>query len=274
MNAERLTACIVLVLISFIACPIGRAGTITFESVPGAAPADGLVISNQFVSSHGVSFRFENGSFPRLAEVGSPMTAFSGEQYGDDAVAGGQQVGQFFLTDDGVVGAPPPPMIVTYATPVAAASGVLLDIDWDEQWTITAHDGTSNEIGRVTLFDGDPGTGNGIVSPWVFDLAETNIYFIRFSVTDVSGSTGLAFDNFSPASSLVPSDIELGIMTAVELWWNAVPGLFYQVQYSTNLMATNWVNLGPPLEAVADPTYYLDSTRGFAEKHYRVVPGD
>ena len=31
-------------------------GIISFESIPGGIPSDGLVISNQFQNTHGVSF--------------------------------------------------------------------------------------------------------------------------------------------------------------------------------------------------------------------------
>ncbi len=75
---------------------------ITFETIPNGVPSEGLVISNQFVTTHGVSFHFEDDTFPHLAMVGEPLTAFEGVGHGADTPASGQQVGQFFLTDDGV----------------------------------------------------------------------------------------------------------------------------------------------------------------------------
>lgn len=116
------------------------ASTIDFESIPEALPSDGLIISDQFLDSHGVTFSLEGGGHPVLAQVGPPATAFLGPPGHSvpDSPADGVDLGAFFLTDDGNVGAPPSPLIVTYDRPVAQASGEIIDIDFSESWLINA----------------------------------------------------------------------------------------------------------------------------------------
>jgi hypothetical protein len=47
---------------------------IDFETVPGNVRKEGLLISNQYKSTYGVTFSLETGGSPRLAAVGSPVT--------------------------------------------------------------------------------------------------------------------------------------------------------------------------------------------------------
>jgi hypothetical protein len=113
---------------------------IDFESVPGeVAPREGMEIRNQYLASQGISFELEGGGAPVLAEVGPPMTAFGGpgRRHADNP-APGQGVGRFFLTDDGTLNQVAKALIVRYASPTAAASGVLLDIDLTERFAIEA----------------------------------------------------------------------------------------------------------------------------------------
>lgn len=50
--------------------------TLDFETVPGETAAEGVLVDMQFEQSLGMSFALEDGNVPRLAEVGSPTTAF------------------------------------------------------------------------------------------------------------------------------------------------------------------------------------------------------
>jgi hypothetical protein len=55
--------------------------------------------------------------------------------------------------------------------------------------------------------------------------------------------------------------------------WSAVSGLAYQVQYKTNLLQTNWINLGEPLVAT-NSTMTLSDTNAISSspcRFYRVV---
>jgi hypothetical protein len=152
---------------------------VDFETIPGGAPADGLSINTQLQVTNGVSFGLDKdldgkpdpGASPVLAQVGDPATAFQYDQGGvGDTAAPGQKLGMFFLTDDGVISGPPAPLIITYASPVDAAYGQIIDIDGQEGWTLDARDAKDVVLDSVAL-----NTGASV------------------------GGVGLAFDNFSPA---------------------------------------------------------------------------
>jgi hypothetical protein len=202
-----------------------NAGFIDFESIPGSAPIEGLAINTQFLATEGVSFILENGADPVLAQVGDPMTAFGGppNHTGGDTPAGGQNIGSFFLTDDGVVSSSliSPALIVSYSTPTSAASGVILDIDLTETFTIQAHDNSGNVLETINIADGDPNTGDGIATFWSFDRATTDIASIRFAGSrTLAGGFGLGFDNFNARSaSVVP------IPAAIWLFGSGLLGL-------------------------------------------------
>lgn len=194
---RQITTAGAMLACSLLSTPV-HAQTITFESLPGgAAPADQMAISTQY-QSLGVTFSKEDGSFPRIARAGAPLTAFWGYQDIPDQPAPGTSVGQFFLTDSAGVGAPPSPLIVEYTNPVAHASGELLDIDQNEQWTVQALDSAGVQIGVAVLSPASTGGGNGHAAPWSFDLASPLIRRIRISYTGTTTAfVGLAFDNFN-----------------------------------------------------------------------------
>lgn len=206
---NRMSAAILL------ASAVGAANaqTIDFESIPGAVPADGLAISNQFAAVSGVVFSLANGSDPVLAQVGAPQTAFQGFSLGPDQPAPGTNAGQFFLTDDGIVGPPPPTLLIDYLQPVAAASGVILDIDGTEEWTLEAFDGAGNLLATVVL--GPNNNLDGSATLWTFDEGALVIEQITLRYTGIQNIVGLAFDNFSP-SSLPPDTDEDGVLDPLD----------------------------------------------------------
>ena len=55
------------------------------------------------------------------------------------------------------------------------------------------------------------------------------------------------------------------------LSWNAVRGLTYQPQYSTNCLPAGWNNLGNPLAATNTALTTIDSLEGQPQRFYRVV---
>lgn len=166
-----------------------------FEAVPDTAVSEGLVVGDQFLGSLGMSFALEDGTRPRLAEVGPPTTAFLGR--GEDGPSPDQGIGSYFLTDDGELrGSTSSPLIVAFSQPVDSASGVVLDIDYSERFTIQARDTSGRVLQTVTISAGDPGTGNGIATPWGFGRESADVASIRFEGTRESGRFGLAFDNF------------------------------------------------------------------------------
>ncbi len=190
-----------LLALAFVASTPALAD-IDFETIPGATPVEGLAIGDQFAASDGVTFALENGDLPVLARVGSPRTAFEGVGGADDLPVAGQDIGRFFLTDDGqVTGLAAEPLIVTYDPPSSQASGVILDLDGGETFTIEARDQAGNVIDTVVLTAGDANTGNGVATPWFFDRAVADIYSIRFEgVRAQAGLFGLGFDRFSARS--------------------------------------------------------------------------
>jgi hypothetical protein len=186
-----------------------NASTIDFEVMPGGGSATELVaIGDQYRSTFGVRFLMEEGGAPLLAQVGGQMTAFGGgiENIPDTPLPG-QGVGDFFLTDDDSVADPPKALWIGYDTPVSAASGIILDIDfWGrsttiyEAWTIDAFDVNGQYLESLELRAGDPGTGDGVASIWSFERPIADIVLIRVAYTGTKDfGVGLAFDNFSPS---------------------------------------------------------------------------
>lgn len=53
--------------------------------------------------------------------------------------------------------------------------------------------------------------------------------------------------------------------------WTAVPGLYYQVQYSTDLTSTNWTDLGSSTPATNQFMMSVDATGVDGQRFYRVV---
>jgi Thrombospondin type 3 repeat len=169
---------------------------VDFECIPlQGPPTDGQVISDQYESTLGFTFSLENGESPHIAAVGAPATAFEPNDTPVDAEA----IGSFFLTDDGVLqGLEAVPLIVTYSTPTAEAGGVVLDMDFDEQFTIEARDASGAVLESIVIHAGDPMTGDGVATPWTISRASADIHSIRFMGTRMaSGLFGLGFDNFS-----------------------------------------------------------------------------
>ena len=131
-------------------------------------------------ASDGIVFELEDGSHPVVAEVGDPVSAF-GSNFGGDTPAPDQGVGSFFLTDDGVLaGLLSPALIVSYDPPTSAASGVILDIDLGEEFTIEAKDDNGRVVDTITLTAGDLLAGDGVATPWSFSRINPDIYSIRF----------------------------------------------------------------------------------------------
>lgn len=192
------TLSVVLVL----AASVGAQGVIDFETIPGTVPSDGLPISNQFQATHGVTFALANGGTPVLAQAGPPRTAFQGHNLLDDEPEPSTGAGQFFLTDDGILAGLPSTLIVNYTTPVSAATGVILDIDGSEEWTIEAIDAAGNILDTVVL--GPNNSIDGSATTWSFNLTTATISHIHISFTGFFNvNVGLAFDLFN-SSAITP----------------------------------------------------------------------
>ena len=133
--------------------------TITFETIPGDSVYEGLEINSQYSDSLGMTFMLEDSTFPHIADVGGTKTAFE-SKYGDDTPAPDQNIGSFFLTDDGKTsGLSSSPLLIIFSIPVDSASGVMLDIDASESFTVQARGDTGQILYEYTIKAGDPGTG-------------------------------------------------------------------------------------------------------------------
>ena len=207
MNQQSLTVWFIALVFTTVTPNVGYTATIDFETIPGVEePFEGLEISNQFSATENISFSLEGGGFPIIAEVGSPRTAFAGppNNLGSDNLLGGQDIdiGSFFLTDDGVLsGLSSPALIVDYNEPTAEASGVILDIDFDENFIIEARDETGSFLEEIIISAGDEGTGDGVATEWSFNRDVEDVFSISFQGTrQASGAFGLGFDNFNAFS--------------------------------------------------------------------------
>jgi len=174
--------------------------TIDFENFPdGTAPFDGMTISNQYQAEFGLTFSLETGGFPRLAQVGGVTTAFQ-SSLGNDTPMPNQDIGEYFITDDGILsGTFSPPIILNFQFPIDSFAGCILDMDGGESFIIHARDEFDNIILADTIYDGDLGTGDGLATCWGFNLdgCEGSVYSIRYQGTRPSPSFGMGMDNFS-----------------------------------------------------------------------------
>jgi len=172
--------------------------SIDFERILDEPSVDRLVIDQQFRDTFGLSFSLETGGHPVLAQVGGAQTAFN-SAYGPDTPAPNQNIGSFFLTDDGVLqGLNAPPIILEFTAPVDSFSGCILDMDFGEIFIIRANDINDELILEDTVVAGDEGTGDGLATCWGFNLegCEGSVYSIRFEgQRTTSGSFGMGLDN-------------------------------------------------------------------------------
>jgi hypothetical protein len=204
------------------------AQTIDFETVPGGLPADQLAITGQYRASYGVTFSLSDGSAPVLEELRGfdPGYGFSVGVLRDVAAPGYEsQLGHYFLRigSGDAASAPLPDLLVSYDTPVAAASAQIWDIDGQidatEQWRVDALDATGHVVDSLTSPSGmadDTSSLSGKPWNWSFDhgaradIAGVRIVFIGSKTTDI----GLGFDQFS-VSSPVPEPGSVALLAGL-----------------------------------------------------------
>lgn len=178
------------------------AGRVDFESLPSGAPTEAINIGDQYQASAGMSFRLEGGGAPVLAQAGAPGLGFMGYGRVRDTAAPGQNVGAFFLVDDGLFGGMPAPLIISYATPSTDVGGAILDIDRGEAWTIEARDGNGTIIEALALDGASAAAGDALATPWFFSRAMADIASVRIAYSGPADlSVGFAFDNLTASVS-------------------------------------------------------------------------
>ncbi|MDH5445696.1 MAG: PEP-CTERM sorting domain-containing protein [Gammaproteobacteria bacterium] len=194
-----------------------QAAVIDFETVPGGSPADQLAISNQYLSTHGVSFSLLGGGTPYLERVGisdSGQGFWNAQRRTYDVESPGFEggLGDYFLRfNTGTLStAPGPTLLIYYLNPVSAASAQIWDIDAApnntngyESWMVTAYDNSGTAIDTlyspIGINENSLSSLNGKPWEWSFNRAGKDIYSIQIAFNGTANIVGLAFDNFSPA---------------------------------------------------------------------------
>lgn len=194
--------------------PLALASQVTFEDIPLiGTPAPGLAIDSQYLSSEGMQFSLLDGGSPIIVQRGNPAGPYgafaSGYSTQQNVPAPGQGVGDFYLADPHIVnGTPPSPVIVEFSDPLLGASGMILDVDGLEVFTVTAYDSAGVELDSVTLTTTSPNAGDGFAAPWSITQTSANIAAVQIALVSYGpGNPGYALDNFvafipEPASAL------------------------------------------------------------------------
>ncbi|HUE36858.1 MAG TPA: hypothetical protein VMO20_05660, partial [Candidatus Acidoferrum sp.] len=106
---------------------------------------------------------------------------------------------------------------------------------------------------------------------------------LKFVVTATGSSTVIQFGFRDDSSYLGLDDVSVIPLTApafksvtassgsVNLTWSAIPGLTYQLQYSSNLAQNAWSNLGSPITAVGGTISTTDPSPSGPQRFYRIA---
>jgi outer membrane protein assembly factor BamB len=265
---------VIALLVCLIMTPTSsRAQVIDFETLPaGGSTVDQQEISTEYAPL-GVTFSLLDPltgtpiGFPRIAKVGLPQTAFEG-CVAADTPKPNLGLGTSFLTDGNSLGVDGD-LRIEYATPVAQASGVILDIDCRvnggppcEQWTITAHDDTGAVL-QIVVIDPPQGENPGCQSPqagpgdseafgWVIDVGSPLVKSIVLRHTGAATNVGLGFDNFSvsglpglPVVAVASSADTICAGETITLQADVTGGVPpFTYQWQQEISPSNWADLG------------------------------
>jgi len=130
------------------------------------------------------------------------------------------------------------------------------------EWNESAVDGSTNNMVANRVFRGGS-----------YNLSEGDLRSSsRYSNSPANEYlTGMGLRVASIGAIPSASSSAVSIHTAVEIEWSSTSGTTYQVQYSTNLVSTNWFDLGSTVLGDGSTNYVFDSTRGISERFYRVI---
>jgi hypothetical protein len=248
---------------------------IDFEVINGSVPYEGLAISNQFAPHYGMSFRRSDGKFPFIGMRGFPASAFTvnsvSPALNDQLLPSDpryNELGNFFLTDDANLDTAVP-VYIDFATPVSQVGGYALDIG--SQMSITAYsDFGTNIVEVVVVAAGDPGTGDGLSTPWSFNRATNDIQHLRIVMS--GADVGAALDGIG--SNFVPPPQQLATLSTNR--YAGVPvtgevGRPYRVDYTDGFEPTNWITL-TNLFLPASPFLVIDpASTNLPKRFYRAV---
>jgi hypothetical protein len=80
------------------------------------------------------------------------------------------------------------------------------------------------------------------------------------------------FDDVS-LTPIAPPQFQSAVQAGglVQFFWNSVPGVSYQAQYTTSLAPAQWANLGPSFSASETVCSFTDTNTADGERFYRVI---
>lgn len=188
------------------------AATIDFEAL-GADLGDNGEVTDEATADYGIRFRVNGTELARIAKIGAPRTAFEGYN-GDDnpAPAYADRVGEYFLTDDGVLTTNVNSTLsILYDDPTKEASGDILDVDFGESYAIALYDVAGSLLDTLTVDENTQGARNGGAATWGFTRDSADVSRITISGAMGTGKFfGLGFDNFSyDVNTLAPVPVPL-----------------------------------------------------------------
>jgi len=129
--------------------------------------------------------------------------------------------------------------------------------------------------GSPQMFLTDWNTNSGVNQVYYLTnppvLAWTNLTFILTATSTENPPQYFGLDDISVTPIPAPSFVAaIGVTNAISLTWYAVPGVKYQVQYTTNLAGTNWVNMST--NAATSSTLSLTNHPGSdRQRFYRIL---
>jgi len=106
---------------------------------------------------------------------------------------------------------------------------------------------------------------------------------LKFIVTATGSNTALQLGQYNAAWYFGVDDVSVAPLPPTVLQtltktnntflvnWAALTGLVYQVQYKTNLLSTNWINLGSPITATSYTLTVTNSIGPDRQRFYRTV---
>ena len=291
-KAHRSLRAVALVLSALWAWPVIAIDprVIDFETLPnGFQPEEGLSVSNQFLRSHGVSFAFEDNTYPKIAEIGWPSNltrqsrpfAFWGPpgSSNPDGLATNQNCGKFFLTDGrsgpnnlGVFGIPRA-LIIVLASPSSQVSGEIIDIDSNaDAWSIEARDQHAQVVASIRLTLQSPNSGDGKATFWSFHRPSAEIQSVRIAYVGTEQSVGWALDNFCPYSDFAPGQLRISASSrTVQLEVAGSFGKAYQLEANSTLSLASWNKIADLVLTNAPVQHYTEViSYTTPARHYRV----
>jgi hypothetical protein len=256
----------------FIGTTIAQGAVVDFETVFGAVPHEGMLISNQFAGTFGMTFSGSNALV--IAQRGTPRTAFGSASGGDDALSptNTHDCGDFFL-----VAPETAPLTVRFASPVSTFSFYVLDLDDTERVTLIAYTSEAASGVRTNVFRStDPSFGDGLAGLASVSIPSNAISRVEVRLSDSDLTFGAAYDDFSSDyTPPPPTPARLDFQLPNRLTIVGDVGRTYRVDYADTLdlvpTSTNWHAL-TTIILPTSPHLYLDSAApSSGSRFYRAV---